>query len=50
MVSATLAAPAERGPFTRFTHSHMPNIQQQIKRVRIGEREREGNLRNRSTV
>jgi small subunit ribosomal protein S20 len=28
----------------------MPNIQQQIKRVRISEREREENLRYRSTV
>jgi small subunit ribosomal protein S20 len=28
----------------------MPNIQQQIKRVRIAEREREENLRYRSTV
>jgi small subunit ribosomal protein S20 len=38
-------APAERGPF-----SEMPNIKQQIKRVRIAEREREENLRYRSTV
>ncbi len=39
------AAPAECGPF-----SDMPNIQQQIKRVRIAERERDENLRYRSTV
>jgi small subunit ribosomal protein S20 len=39
------AAPAERGPF-----SEMPNIKQQIKRVRTAEREREENLRYRSTV
>ena len=38
-------APAECGPF-----SEMPNIKQQIKRVRIAEREREENLRYRSTV
>ncbi len=39
------ATPAECGPF-----SDMPNIQQQIKRVRISERERDENLRYRSTV
>jgi small subunit ribosomal protein S20 len=37
--------PAERG-----LSLDMPNIQQQIKRVRIAERQREENLRYRSTV
>jgi small subunit ribosomal protein S20 len=40
-----LPSPAERGHFL-----DMPNIQQQIKRVRIAERQREENLRYRSTV
>ena len=38
-------APAECGPFFE-----MPNIQQQKKRVRIAERQRDENLRYRSTV
>jgi small subunit ribosomal protein S20 len=38
-------APAERG-----LSLDMPNIQQQIKRVRIAERQRDENLRYRSTV
>jgi small subunit ribosomal protein S20 len=50
MVSATLAAAPARGPLNRLTHTEKPNIQQQIKRVRIAEREREENLRYRSTV
>ena len=40
-----LSGPAERG-----LSLDMPNIQQQIKRVRIAERQREENLRYRSTV
>lgn len=38
-------APAERGRL-----SEMPNIKQQIKRVRIADRQRDENLRYRSTV
>ena len=46
-VSALLQwpTPAERG-----LSLDMPNIQQQIKRVRISERQRDENLRYRSTV
>ena len=43
-------APAERGRFSEIPFLPMPNIKQQIKRVRIAEREREENLRYRSTV
>jgi small subunit ribosomal protein S20 len=43
--SATILPPAERGPYFE-----MPNIRQQAKRVRSASRQRDENLRYRSTV